>query len=210
MPINIDLNANKIKRGVTIDLSKEAPGVKKFEIGLGWNQNAYDGDAFDLDAMVFRVDESGKVTQQSDVIFYGMPGAVPEQAFSSPEGDVHHSGDERVGAKPGDDEMITIDTEKTPAYLSKYIVFLGIFDAEKRNQTFGMVDGAAAEIRDAVSKKVIATIDLSEQNSSNTIINAFEIIRSKDGSGFKAKNVSQGFNGGINAALASVGVSASS
>lgn len=205
MPINIDLNANKIKRGVTIDLSKEAPGVKQFEIGLGWNQNAYDGDAFDLDAMVFRVDDSGKVTQQSDVIFYGI--AQDEgKPFSSPEGDVHHSGDERVGAKPGDDEMITIDTDKTPAYLSKYIVFLGIFDAEKRGQTFGMVDGAAAEIRDAVSKKVIATIDLSEQNSSNTIINAFEIIRSKDGSGFKAKNVSQGFNGGINAALASVGV----
>lgn len=205
MPINIDLNANKIKRGVTIDLSKEAPGVKRFEIGLGWKENAYDGADFDLDAMVFRVDESGKVTQQSDVIFYGIAD-VEGKPFASPEGDVQHSGDERVGAKPGDDEMITIDTDKTPAYLSKYIVFLGIFDAEKRGQTFGMVDGAAAEIRDADSKKVIATIDLSEQSSSNTIINAFEIIKS--GNGFKAKNVSQGFNGGINAALASVGVGA--
>lgn len=204
MAIDLDLGANKISRGVSIDLAKVAPGVKRFEVGLSWKENAYDGEDFDLDLILCRTDASGKVTAGSDIIYYGIA-EKPGQSFSSPEGDVIHSGDERVGAKDGDDETATIDTTKTPAYLQKYIAFLAIFEADKRKQNFGMVEGAMAEVRDADTKQVLATIDLSEQVSSNTIINAFEFIKSADGT-FKVKNVSQGFSGGVSAAFAHVGV----
>lgn len=47
MPINLS-------KGQKISLSKEAPGLKKSMVGLGWDTNKYDGGQdFDLDASAF-------------------------------------------------------------------------------------------------------------------------------------------------------------
>ena len=59
MPINLS-------KGQKISLSKEAPGLKKIMVGLGWDTNKYDGGQdFDLDASAFLAGANGKCT--SDV-----------------------------------------------------------------------------------------------------------------------------------------------
>jgi len=44
-----------LSKGGNVSLSKEAPGLSKILIGLGWDLRATDGAAFDLDASVFQI-----------------------------------------------------------------------------------------------------------------------------------------------------------
>ena len=53
-----------IKKGERINLAKEAPGLKKVGVALGWDANVTDtGGEFDLDASVFMLGENGKIPE---------------------------------------------------------------------------------------------------------------------------------------------------
>ena len=73
-----------IAKGGNVSLSKEAPGLTKILIGLGWDTRATDGADFDLDASAFLVGESGKVRSDADFIFYNQ--------LKSSDGSVEHTG----------------------------------------------------------------------------------------------------------------------
>ena len=62
--------AISLQKGGNVNLSKEAPGMKKMLVGLGWDVRATDGDGFDLDASAFLLNEAGKVRGDADFIFY--------------------------------------------------------------------------------------------------------------------------------------------
>ena len=93
--------AISLQKGGNVNLSKEAPGMKKMLVGLGWDVRATDGDGFDLDASAFLLNEAGKVRGDADFIFYN-------QAKST-DGSVEHTGDNRTGAGDGDDESIIVE-----------------------------------------------------------------------------------------------------
>ena len=97
-----------IRKGERINLSKEAPGLKKAGIGLGWDVNSTDtGAEFDLDASVFMLGANGKIPVDEYFVFYNN--------LVSPDGAVKHQGDNRTGAGEGDDETIEIDlTQVSP------------------------------------------------------------------------------------------------
>ena len=58
-------------KGQRIDLTKNNAGLKNLLVGLGWDPIKYTSDnEFDLDASVFMCDASGKVTKDSNFIFY--------------------------------------------------------------------------------------------------------------------------------------------
>ena len=51
-----------LKKGQKVSLTKDAPGLTKVVVGLGWDVNAYDtGGDFDLDAAAFLLGDSGRV-----------------------------------------------------------------------------------------------------------------------------------------------------
>ena len=62
--------AISLQKGGNVNLSKEAPGLSKVVIGLGWDPRATDGAGFDLDGSVFLIKADGKVRGDSDFIFY--------------------------------------------------------------------------------------------------------------------------------------------
>ena len=62
--------ALSLSKGQNISLSKEAPGLTRALIGLGWDERATDGQDFDLDASVFMLNASGKCRNDADFIFY--------------------------------------------------------------------------------------------------------------------------------------------
>ena len=190
--------AISLQKGGNVTLSKEAPGMKKMLVGLGWDVRATDGDGFDLDASAFLLNEAGKVRGDADFIFYN-------QAKST-DGSVEHTGDNRTGAGDGDDESIIVDLSKVPAEIHKIAVCVTIHDATARKQNFGMVNSAYVRCVNAADNVEVAKYDLSEDASVETAMIFGEIYR--NGSDWKFKAIGQGFQGGLGPLAKSFGVNA--
>lgn len=179
--------AVSLSKGGNVSLSKEAPGMKKIAMGLGWDSRVTDGAAFDLDASVFLVGENGKVRTDADFIFYGNK--------TSTDGSVEHTGDNVTGEGDGDDETINIDLDKIAADVKKLVFAVTIHDFEARKQSFGQVSNSYIRVVNSDNNTEVARYDLSEDASSETAMIFGELYRHNDEWKFKA--IGQGFNGGL-------------
>jgi len=180
--------AVSLSKGGRVSLNKEAPGLKKVLVGLGWDPNVTDtGTDFDLDASVFMTDASGKVLGDEWFIFYNNP--------TSPDGAVVHKGDNRTGEGEGDDEQIVIELDKVDSRVQKIVFTVTIHDAQTRNQNFGQVSNSFIRLVDDSNSREIAKYELDEDYSTETAINFGELYR-KDGE-WRFKAVGDGFNEGL-------------
>jgi tellurium resistance protein TerD len=179
--------AISLQKGGNVNLSKESPGLSKMMVGLGWDVRATDGAAFDLDGVVFMLNQSGKVRSDADFVFYNN--------LKSADGSVVHSGDNRTGAGDGDDETVTIDLARVPADVDKIIVAVTIHDADARRQNFGMVGKAFIRCVNAANNGEITRYDLSEDSSTETAMVFGEVYR--NGADWKFRAIGQGFAGGL-------------
>lgn len=200
-----------LSKGGNVSLAKIAPSTTRFLVGASWDARTTDGAAFDLDVMALMVKDDGKVRSEKDFIYYGIAlaaGKPQGSPFESPDGSIHHNGDNLTGAGDGDDEQIIIDTAKIPADISKVVVLLTIFDAANRKQNFGQVRNARLRIADAAAPDTdLSHFDMTEDFSTETVVNAIEVYR--NGADWKMRAVGQGYANGIVAALADYGVNAS-
>ncbi len=185
-----------LQKGGNVNLSKEAPGLTKMIVGLGWDTRATDGSAFDLDGAVFLLGASGKVRSDADFIFYNN--------LKSADGSITHSGDNKTGAGDGDDENVTIDLASVPADIDKIVLAVTIHDAETRRQNFGMVSKAFVRCVNAAGNAEIARYDLSEDGSTEAAMIFGEVYRA--GSDWKFRAIGQGFQGGLGPLATSYGV----
>jgi tellurium resistance protein TerD len=176
-----------LSKGGNVSLSKEAPGLKKILIGLGWDTRATDGAAFDLDASVFLLSETGKVRSDADFIFYNNKADAANS--------VEHLGDNLTGEGEGDDEQVKVILDTVPADVSKLSVAVTIHEADTRSQNFGMVSNAYMRVLNAEGGAEIARFDLSEDASTETAMIFGEIYRNSGEWKFKA--IGQGFAGGL-------------
>ena len=183
--------AISLQKGGNVNLSKEAPGLSKILIGLGWDVRATDGADFDLDGSAFLLSASGKVRSDADFVFYNQS--------KSDNGAVEHTGDNRTGAGDGDDEAIIINLPAVPADVEKIAITVTIHDADARRQNFGQVSSAFIRCVNADTNVEIARFDLSEDASVETTMIFGEVYRHNGEWKFKA--IGQGFKGGL-AALA--------
>jgi len=188
--------AISLQKGGNVNLSKEAPGLKKMTIGLGWDTRATDGAGFDLDGAVFLLNTTGKVRSDADFIFYNN--------LKSADGSIVHSGDNLTGAGEGDDETVTIDLATVPADIDKIVVGVTIHDAETRGQNFGMVSKAFIRCINADGGTEIARYDLSEDGSTEAAMVFGEVYR--NGTDWKFRAIGQGFQGGLGPLAKSFGV----
>ena len=188
--------AISLQKGGNVNLSKEAPGLKKMTIGLGWDTRATDGAGFDLDGAVFLLNTTGKVRSDADFIFYNN--------LKSADGSIVHSGDNLTGAGEGDDETVTIDLSSVPADIDKIVVGVTIHDAETRGQNFGMVSKAFIRCVNADGGTEIARYDLSEDGSTEAAMVFGEVYR--NGTDWKFRAIGQGFQGGLGPLAKSFGV----
>jgi tellurium resistance protein TerD len=190
--------AISLQKGGNVNLSKEAPGLSKVIIGLGWDPRATDGKEFDLDGSAFLLKADGKVRGDSDFIFYNN--------LKSTDGSVTHTGDNRSGEGEGDDERVVVDLSQVPAEIDRLAVSVTIHEAEQRNQNFGMVSRAYIRCLNADGEKEIARYDLSEDGSVETAMIFGELYRA--GSEWKFRAVGQGYKGGLGPLARSYGVNA--
>ena len=188
--------AISVTKGGNVNVSKEAPNLTNIAVGLGWNPRATDGQAFDLDAVAFLVNESGKVRADADFIFFNN--------LKSSDGSVEHTGDNRTGEGDGDDEVIKVDLTKVPADVSKVVFCAVIYDGQARNQNFGQVANAYIRIVNTQGGAEVARYDLSEDSSTETAMIFGELY--KNNGEWKFRAVGQGFAGGLGPLAASYGV----
>ena len=190
--------ALSLQKGGNVNLSKEAPGLTKVVIGLGWDPRATDGAAFDLDGSAFMLKADGKVRGDSDFIFYNN--------LKSTDGSLVHNGDNTSGAGEGDDEKVMVDLSAVPAEIDKISFCVTIHEAEARKQNFGMVGKAYIRCVNADGEKELARYDLSEDGSTETAMIFGELYRA--GAEWKFKAIGQGFKGGLGPLARSFGVNA--
>ena len=179
--------AISLQKGGNVNLSKEAPGLSKLVVGLGWDVRNTDGAAFDIDSSAFLLKADGKVRGDNDFIFYNN--------LKSSDGSVAHSGDNRTGAGEGDDETVTVELSKVPADIERIAVCVTIHEAEARRQNFGQVQKAFVRCDNAANAQEIARFDLSEDGSVETSLVFGEVYR--NGSDWKFRAVGQGYASGL-------------
>ncbi len=186
-----------LTKGGNMSLSREAPGLTRVDVGLGWDARVSDGDAFDLDAVAFLLGQSGRVRSDADFIFFNN--------LRSADGAVVHGGDNRDGAGDDDDEVVTVDLTGLAADVQKVSFAVAIHEGDARRQNFGQVANAFIRVVDAGSGRELARYDHSEDYSVETALIFGEIYRHNDEWKFKA--IGQGFAGGLGPLAESFGVS---
>ncbi len=190
--------AISLAKGQKVDLTKGNPGLSKLLIGLGWDVNKFDsGSAFDLDAAAFLLGSDGRVTGDSDFVFYN------NLVHSS--GSVQHMGDNLTGQGEGDDEEIKVDLLRVPANISRIAFTVTIHDAESRKQNFGQVSNAFIRVVDEGKNQELIRYDLGEDFSIETAVVVGELYR--QGTEWKFNAMGSGFKGGLRALCMNFGVS---
>ena len=187
-----------LNKGGRISLSKEAPNLKKIQVGLGWDERATDGATYDLDASAFILKTGEQVRSDQDFIFYNnLKGA---------SGAVEHMGDNLTGGGDGDDESIKIDLAALASHpdIEKISMVVTIHDADGKGQNFGQVENAFIRVVNDETNEEIVRFDLTEDYSIETAM-IFGEIYIKNGE-WRFSAVGQGFAGGLGAACQRYGI----
>ena len=184
--------AVSLGKGGNVSLSKSASTpLREITVGLGWDERVTDGAEFDLDAVAFVCNASGKVRNDSDFIFYNnlVGKNLNNQAF------ITHMGDNLTGGGDGDDEQLVINLPEVPEEVVKIMICVTIHEAAMRGQNFGMVGNAFVRVVDNNNGQEIARYDLSEDMSTETAMTFAEVYRNRGDWKFRA--IGQGFGGGL-------------
>jgi tellurium resistance protein TerD len=179
--------AISLSKGGNVSLTKEAPGLQKVTVGLGWDARTTDGQPFDLDASAIGVDANGRVLSDQHFVFFNNT--------RSPDGAIEHSGDNVTGEGADDDEQIRVDLTGAPAALDRVVFPVSIYDAETRGQNFGQVRNAFIRVINQAGEAEIARYDLSEDASTETAMVFGEVYR--NGAEWKFRAVGQGYASGL-------------
>lgn len=186
-----------LTKGGRINLSKEAPTLKRVAVGLGWKPNNFNtGTDFDLDASAFvcsSTSGAAKLVSDAHFVFYGN--------HEDPENALKHSGDSRDGSNNFEfsgvevDEIITVDFSKLNAAVDEISFIVTIHDASGRKQNFGQVSNSVIILRDEDTGAVLAKYSLEDDFSMETAVQ-FGSLYKKDGA-WLFKAVGAGFNKGL-------------
>ncbi|WZH54191.1 MAG: TerD family protein [Nocardioides alkalitolerans] len=189
-----------LQKGGNVSLAKAAGApLTKLSIGLGWDVRSTTGADFDLDASALLLGGSGKVLSDQHFVFYNN--------LTSPDGSVHHTGDNLTGEGDGDDEVIEVDLTLVPAEVQRIVFPVSIHDAHARGQSFGQVTNAFIRVVDAVRGSEVARFDLTEDASTETAM-VFGELYLRDGD-WKFRAIGQGYASGLLGIVQDFGVNAS-
>lgn len=170
--------AVSLQKGQKVSLTKDAPGLSRIIVGLGWDEAkpekkglfGFGGKTqnIDCDASAL-VCKNGKIESTKDVVFYNN--------LTHPSGAVKHMGDNLTGAGEGDDEQIVIDLDRLPEDYDRVIMAVTIYQARQRNQHFGMIQNSFIRLVDARNNQEICRYNLTEQYDQATAVIFGEVYR---------------------------------
>lgn len=173
-----------LHKGEQINLSKEAPNLKKARIDMGWNINKKDRYAFELDISLFMLGENGKIPHEKYFVFYNhlesMDGSVKFMEYNEPQDGC------------GDTKTIEVDLIKVNPVVQE-IIFIGtIYDVEGKNPTLGQIENLFIRIYDNDLKEQIAKYKLDNNFSTETAVEFGRLYKNNAEWSFQA--IGQGYN----------------
>lgn len=168
-----------MSKGSTLNLSKEAPGLKDVMFGAGWD--APEGKDIDLDLSVFALGENGKCRADDDMVYYGSPKVNGKPTGAN--GKIASSGDNRTGAGDGDDETISANLDSLDSAIKKLVVVLTRYD--NGDAALGEVSNAYIRAVNNADSKELAKYSLAGQPDAKSLTLG-ELSREADGWHFKA------------------------
>lgn len=129
---------------------------------MGSNEGT--GFDFDLDASAFMIDDKRQIPSEPFFVFYGN--------IDSPDGALHHTGDDPTGGNSadGDDESIQVDLSKVDARINEILFVVTIHDAVTRRQNYGQVRNSYIRIVDDNTGQEVAKYELGEDFSIETAV----------------------------------------
>jgi tellurium resistance protein TerD len=171
------LNLNK---GDILDLTKEAPKLKKVIVGCGWDANDPGSNSFDLDLSAFLLNSRGRVVNpQEHVVFFN---GLNRQGIYL-EGD-NLTGDGEDGE---DDERIHVSLNEIDPDIQSIIFNVNIFKCDEKRQTFGLVKNSYIRLLDEEdNEREIARFKLKENASTATALTFAKLVREANGWSFQA------------------------
>lgn len=173
-------NVLNLSKGDVLDLTKAAPSLKNIIVGAGWDVNDFGKDSYDLDISAFLLDKNRRVTTakvSERVVFFNM---LHQQGIAL-------EGDNLTGAGDGDDERIDVSLDDIAPDINEIIFNVNIYDAKKKNQTFGMVRNSYIRLLDADNnEKELARFDLKDDASTATAVTFARLFRTSNGWSFEA------------------------
>jgi tellurium resistance protein TerZ len=156
-----------LAKGDKINLEKtDGSGYTSVKMGLGWKAGGWlSGGDVDLDASCLIFNKKGKLIDQ-----------VWFRQLVSKDKNIKHSGDDRVGAGSGDNEVISVDLSSLKEEADKLIFVVNNFTG----QTFSSVKKAFCRLVDSTNNAEIAKYDLSCQGDHTAMVMA-KLERSSKG-----------------------------
>ena len=192
--------ALSLKKGEGISLRKEENDLSQITMGLGWDMAdpvqkkgfftalfAAKPAEYDLDAVAFLLDASGKVASLGpqndlmggDVIFFN--------SQKHPSGHIWLTGDNRTGEGDGDDEQIIVKLNSLNEKYQRIVFVVSIYEGRKRGQHFGQLKNAFIRAVDGKGKELCRYQMSAEPNYDNMCSMTFaEAVRETGGWRFKA------------------------
>lgn len=122
----------------------------------------------------------------------------PNGSFGTPCGTLLHSGDSRSGENADVDEIITVDSSKTPNGVNEIPIVVTIHDAAAKRATFAQVKSAGIRIRDDGGTE-LANFALTNEFGRFNAVQMGSLCLGDDGWSFHP--VGAGFNGDFNTVL---------
>lgn len=161
----------KLSKGSTINLSKHST-LEHVRFSGGWEQNEDEEQNYDLDLMCLLKSNDG----HRKVLYYA---------------DKHYPGisldhDNLTGEGVGDDENIDIYFNKLPEDIISIDMFIIIYNARMRRQSFNKVDDAYVRLTDVYTNKEICKYDITKDGGSNTSLHAGSFYKENGEWVFKA------------------------
>lgn len=174
-----------LKKGQKIILAKDdGASFRRVLVGLGWDeaeQKPLGGirglfgskpSPIDCDASAILCGENGKTITRD-----GLGSCVYFGRLSHPSGSIVHQGDNLTGEGDGDDEQIMVDLERVPVNVYRIVIVVNIYDAEKRDQHFGMINNAFIRLVNLSDNVEFCRYDLSENYNNMAGLIVGEIVR---------------------------------
>ena len=175
-----------LSKGQKVSLTKEAPGLSKVIIGLGWDpveeqkqtvvkkpgalgrlfgakertvEVSVGGEDIDCDAFAVPMDDHGNVI---DTLYFGKT-----DLFG---GALHHTGDNLTGDGDGDDEQIIANLADMPSEVEKIILAVNIYRGNERHQTFGSIQNAFIRIVNTANNQEMCRFELSNNSNYSDVV----------------------------------------
>jgi len=172
-----------LKKGQKISLKKAVTQLRAVMVGLGWDAAPRKGGLFglrkreeiDCDASVILCGADGKLVSPEiteSCVYFGNLRYMSDAII--------HQGDNLTGAEEGDAEKIIVDLQRLPENIAKLVFVVNIYDADKRDQHFGMIKNAYIRLVNLDSGREICRYDLSENYQGMTGMIVGELSRSSN------------------------------